>query len=322
MAFPLQTIVPLNDASKPINYESKLVLLGSCFVENIGNKLEYYKFQATQNPFGILFHPIALETLTRRALEKEHYEVPETFEREGIYYCFDAHSDLRASSEEALLEKLNAALVQIEEGIKRASHIIITLGTAWVYEHLTTNTIVANCHKVPQNEFSKRLLSAERIQSSLESMIAKIREVNPEVQFLFTVSPVRHLKDGFMENQRSKANLITAIHSILSSRVQSRNLSYFPAYEIMMDELRDYRFYAKDMVHPNDLAVDYIWEKFKLSWIDSGSYELMDEVDKIQKALLHRPFNPKSEANTKFQQSLKAKIAYLQERLPFVKFEQ
>ena len=322
MAFPLQTIVPINNASNPIGYDSKILLLGSCFVENIGNKLEYYKFQATQNPFGILFHPIALETLIHRALAKKQYSATEIFEREGIYYCFDAHSDLRAGSEEELLEKLNSALVQMEEEIKRASHIVITLGTAWVYEHLATNAIVANCHKVPQSEFSKKLLSAEQIQSSLESMTAKIREVNPEVQFLFTVSPVRHLKDGFMENQRSKANLITAIHSILSSQAPSRNLSYFPAYEIMMDELRDYRFYAKDMVHPNALAVDYIWEKFKLSWIDSGSYELMDEVDKIQKALLHRPFNPASEANAKFQQSLKTKIAYLQERLPFVKFEQ
>ncbi len=322
MAIPLQTIVPIDNASNPIGYDSKILLLGSCFVENIGNKLEYFKFQATQNPFGILFHPIALGTLIRRALEKEHYEVPETFEREGIYYCFDAHSDLRASSKKELLENLNHALVQTEDEIKRASHIVITLGTAWVYEHLATNAIVSNCHKVPQSEFSKKLLSAEQIQSSLESMIAKITEVNPEVQFLLTVSPVRHLKDGFMENQRSKANLITAIHNILSFRAQSGNLSYFPAYEIMMDELRDYRFYDKDMVHPNTLAVDYIWEKFKLSWIDSGSYELMDEVDKTQKALLHRPFNPDSEANTKFQQSLKTKIAYLQERLPFVKFEQ
>ncbi len=321
MAVPLQTIVPLEKASNPIDYNSQLLLLGSCFVENIGKKLEYFKFQSAQNPLGILFHPIALERLVERALNQQQYQADEVFERDGFWYCFDAHSEIRGESNAELLERLNGALMQTAEQLIRGSYIIITLGTAWVYEHRATNTIVANCHKVPQKEFSKKLLSANRIQSSLENIINRVRAVNPEVQFIFTVSPVRHLKDGFVENQRSKANLITAIHQMLSFQNGSKNIDYFPAYEIMMDELRDYRFFEKDMVHPNALAIDYVWEKFKSTWINQKAYALMDEVEQIQKGLLHRPFNPESEAHAKFQNALEEKIAYLREKLPFIKFQ-
>ena len=144
--------------------------------------------------------------------------------------------------------------------------------------------------------------------------------MNPEAQLIFTISPVRHLKDGFVENQQSKAHLIAAVHNLMSPRAQSRGLHYFPAYEIMMDELRDYRFYGKDLVHPNELAVDYIWEKFASVWIDTDCQPVMEEVDSIQKGLLHRPFNPDSEAHQKFKTSLRSKITYLQERYPFMKF--
>ncbi|NAY92209.1 GSCFA domain-containing protein [Muricauda sp. JGD-17] len=316
----LQTHVPLKRTDNPIAYSSKIFLVGSCFVKNIGGKLDYFKFQTLQNPFGILFHPLAVEKLIHRAVYSHNYQKSEVFERDGTWYCFDAHSDIRGQSEKQLLEKLDEGLRLTREWLQTATHIIITLGTAWVYEHSAGNSVVANCHKVPQKQFSKKLLSADGVQVSLENSIKNVEEINPHVQFIFTVSPVRHLKDGFAENQQSKAHLIAAIHSVLSSRVQSRNLLYFPAYEIMMDELRDYRFYEKDMVHPNGLAVDYIWEKFKSTWIDSEIYELMDEVDTIQKGLQHRPFNPESEQHQKFKEVLRTKIAYLQEKLPFVKF--
>ncbi|THV57318.1 GSCFA domain-containing protein [Flagellimonas alvinocaridis] len=317
----LQTIVPLQKAEHPIDYSSKILLLGSCFVENMGGKLDYFKFQQLQNPFGILFHPLALENLVERALSGKTYHVDEVFEQNGIWHCFDAHSDLNALSKEGLLNHLNQRLRETKSELENATHVVITLGTAWVYGHQSLGKTVANCHKVPQKEFKKRLLSPEEIQSSLNRLMDLVNQVNPKANIIFTVSPVRHLKDGFVENQQSKAHLISALWSLLSSRAQSRGVSYFPAYEIMMDELRDYRFYGEDLVHPNALAVEYIWEKFKSVWISPDCYPVMDEVDGVQKGLLHRPFNPDSEAHQTFRKSLRTKITYLQERYPFMKFE-
>lgn len=317
----LQTIVPLQKAEHPIDYSSKMLLLGSCFVENMGSKLDYFKFQQRQNPFGILFHPLALENLVERALAGKTYHVDEVFEQNGIWHCFDAHSDLNALSCEDLLNHLNQGLKETKSELEDATHVIITLGTAWVYEHQSLGKTVANCHKVPQKEFEKRLLSTEEIGSSLDRLVNWVQQANPKANIIFTISPVRHLKDGFVENQQSKAHLITSLHSVLSSRAQSRGMSYFPAYEIMMDELRDYRFYGEDLVHPNALAVEYIWEKFKDTWISPDCYPVMDEVYGVQKGLLHRPFNPDSEAHQTFRKSLRTKITYLQERYPFMKFE-
>ena len=313
----LQTRIPLTPSDNPIDYQSKLVLLGSCFVENIGAKLAYFKFQQFQNPFGILFHPLAIENLIQRAIARKMYQQSEIFEQDGIWRCFDAHSELRSASSDELLRLLNLRLEETKKSLEISSHIIITLGTAWVYEHQTSGKIVANCHKVSQKQFTKKLLSLGEIEGSLDHILKLIQKVNPKAQIIFTISPVRHLKDGFVKNQRSKAQLITALHQIINGH----NVPYFPSYEIMMDELRDYRFYGKDMVHPNELAVDYIWERFKWVWISKKIYPVMHEVDAVQKGLLHRPFNPDSEAHQKFKTSLGTKITYLQERYPFMKFE-
>ncbi|RIV70507.1 GSCFA domain-containing protein [Flagellimonas aequoris] len=324
----LQTKVPLQPIDHPIDYQGKVLLLGSCFVENIGGKLEYFQFPQYQNPFGVLFQPLALENLVKRSLEGTFYHPEEVFCQEGIWRCFDAHSEVRSDDQKTLVELLNQRLRRTRQWVESASHIIITLGTAWVYEHNASQKIVANCHKVPQREFTKKLLSVDAIQSSLENLVSLIGKTNPNAKLIFTISPVRHLKDGFVENQQSKSHLIAALHQIVSSRApacrtggQSRGVSYFPAYEIMMDELRDYRFYAEDLLHPNALAVDYIWEKFKAVWISSEEYPVMDEVESVRKGLRHRPFNPGSEAHQKFKKSLRTKITYLQERYPFMKFE-
>ncbi len=313
----LQTRIPLTPSDNPIDYQSKMVLLGSCFVENMGAKLDYFKFQQFQNPFGILFHPLAIENLVQRAIKEETYQEEEIFEQDGIWRCFDAHSDLRAEDSEELLHLLNQRSKDTKSVLETSSHIIITLGTAWVYEHLTSEKVVANCHKVPQKEFSKKLLGVTEIESSIDKVVEMIQKVNSNAEIILTISPVRHLKDGFIENQRSKAHLFTALHQIMDGH----NVSYFPSYEIMMDELRDYRFYGKDMVHPNGVAVDYIWKKFKSVWIAPNAYPIMDKVEAIQKGLQHQPFNPDSEGHQKFRTSLGIKIAYLQERYPFMKFE-
>jgi hypothetical protein len=263
----LQTKIQLEPQShNQIDYNSELFLLGSCFVENIGNKLDYFKFQNTINPFGILFHPKAIETLIENAIVKKEYVENEVFLNNEQWHCFDAHSKLSNSSKVELLKGLNQSIELTNKLLHESTHIIITLGTSWVYRLDKTNTIVANCHKVRQKEFLKSLLSIDDIYNSLQNSIDLIHSVNKKASIIFTVSPVRHLKDGFVENTRSKSHLITAIHQTIEAEKQSH---YFPSYEIMMDELRDYRFYDEDMIHPNQTAVNYIWEKFKEVWISN-----------------------------------------------------
>ena len=312
----LQTQVPLKKAENQIDYRSQLMVLGSCFANNIGDKLAYYKFQTLQNPFGILFHPMAIENLISRAIQQKEYTGEEVFFLNERWQCYDAHSDLSSVTKEELLGRLNSGLLQTKLYITKATHIFITLGTAWAYQLKESGKEVANCHKVPQIAFQKQLLSIEKISQSLEVIIHQIRAVNAKAKIVFTVSPVRHLKDGFVENQQSKAHLISAVHHI----IKAGNASYFPSYELMMDELRDYRFYANDLVHPNDLAINYIWEKFKAVWISETSYRTMDEVATIQKGLDHRPFNLESEKHQKFLRHLKERIILLQEQFPFMKF--
>ena len=315
----LQTPIPLKPAHNQIDYKSQLLLLGSCFSENMGRKLEYFQFQSLQNPFGILFHPKAIENLIERAVGKKSYTETDIFFMNERWQCFEAHSDFSDTSKERLLTKLNTSLDATLAQLKRASHVVITLGTAWIYRYLASDSVVANCHKVPQKEFAKELLSTNEIVSSLQAIVDLVKSVNQNVQFIFTISPVRHLKDGFVENQRSKALLINAVHEILE--VPSSGASrLFPSYELMMDELRDYRFYGADMVHPNQLAIDYIWEKFKQAWISESVYKTMDEVKTIRKGLEHRPFNPDSAQHLKFKKSLENKMIGLQQRFSFMKF--
>lgn len=314
----LQTQIPLQpEKYNPIDYHSKIVLIGSCFVEHIGNKLEYFKFQNLQNPFGILFHPLAIENLTVNAINKKKFTEKDLFFLNEQWHCYEAHSKLSNVSKSKLLLELNDKVKSAHDSIFEASHIIITLGTAWVYRHIETDQIVANCHKVPQKQFVKELLSIETISESLQSIISLIKSVNPKTVVMFTVSPVRHLKDGFVENTQSKAHLIAAIHEVVETRNQ---IHYFPSYEFMMDELRDYRFYEEDMIHPNKIAVNYIWEKFKMVWITDETSKIMDEVDEIQRGLLHRPFNKNSEAYLKFLGDLEQKKKELQMHFPKIKF--
>ncbi|MGZ0015111.1 GSCFA domain-containing protein [Yeosuana sp. AK3] len=317
----LQTKIPLQPQQhNQIDYNSNVVLLGSCFVENIGKKLDYFKFQNLQNPLGILFHPKAIETLIINAIEEKSYSEKDLFFHNEQWHCFDAHSKLSNSSKEVLLVNLNQAIKTTNQQIKNSTHIIITLGTAWVYRFIKNNNMVANCHKIPQNQFSKKLLSVDETIQSLESIINSIRSINTHASIIFTVSPVRHIKDGFIENTQSKAHLISAIHRVLSPRAQSRGLYYFPSYEIMMDELRDYRFYAEDMMHPNQIAINYIWEKFKEVWISKDALKIMETVDDIQKGLQHKPFNPNSEAHLQFLQKLEIKKKEIQSKFPKISF--
>ena len=299
-----RTNIQLKPERNQIDYSSNLLLIGSCFSENIHRKLAYFKFNTVSNPFGILFNPIAIERLITNTINSKNYTESDIFQFNERWHCFDAHSDISAIEKNELLQNLNTQISSTNKQISEASHIIITLGTAWVYRFIENDTIVANCHKIPQKKFLKELLSTEEITASLENITTLIKSVNPLVNITFTVSPVRHLKDGYIENAQSKSHLLTAIHQITDIKNQ---LYYFPSYEIMLDDLRDYRFYAKDMVHPNETAVDYIWEQFKIVWIDEKISSVMKEVEAVQRGLSHRPFNPTSQQHQQFLLNLKRK---------------
>lgn len=314
----LQTIVPIKPLENPINYKAKIVSIGSCFAVNMAQRLQYYQFQNTVNPLGILFHPVAVNRLLEFAVNDKVFTQEDVFQHNEIWSCFDAHSDLNQLEQEDIIEQLNIKIRRFKANMVDATHIILTFGTAWVYRNKQSNQIVANCHKVPQNQFEKELLAVETCLENLKKIEQNLRQINPNIQIIYTISPVRHIKDGFVENQRSKAHLIAALHEYLEKNKQLNY--YFPSYEILMDELRDYRFFGKDLIHPNDLAVDYIWQKFVETCIHSNEIPTMKMVDEVQKGLVHRSFNPYSDAHQQFLDKLAQKIDVLLEQYPFMNF--
>ena len=315
----LQTQIPIKkETHHPIEHSSKIQLLGSCFSQNIGNKFAYYKFQSQQNQFGILFHPKAIEKVISNAINLKTYTEKELFFLNERWHCFDAHSSVSDPRKEVLLDKLNTAVVSLQRQLHEATHICITLGTSYAYRHKATDALVANCHKVPQKEFFKELLTVAETKESLQKTLALIQSVNPKASILITVSPVRHLKDGFAENQQSKAHLLAAVHQVINP---TNNIHYFPSYEILLDELRDYRFYTEDMIHPNQTAINYIWEHFSKTWISEEANKTMQAVANIQRGLNHKAFNEKSAQHQLFLKKLKEKIRTLEKDYPYIKFD-
>ena len=311
--------IPISNSQFPIDYNSKVVSLGSCFAENMAEKFDFFKFQNSCNPFGILFHPLAIEKIISKAINKTFFTEEDVFFLNERWHCFDVHSDLSNANKDEFLQTLNELVKSTNKQISEASHIIITYGTSWIYRNKQTEKVVANCHKVPQNQFNKEILPVEVIEKSIQITIDLIESVNPKCAVIFTISPVRHIKDGFVENQRSKANLICALHATFETRHLIQ--SYFPSYEIMMDELRDYRFYAEDMLHPNQVAIDYIWKLFCETMISEKAFPTMEAVETIQKGMLHRPFNPNSESHLKFLNQLELKVNKLKREFPFMDFQ-
>ena len=315
----LQTQIPLKKQSNNlIDYNSKLLLIGSCFSENIGDKLSYYKFQTTINPFGILFHPKAIENFITNVVDKKNFTEKDLFFHNERWHSFNTHSVLSNNNKDVLLNNLNDRILKTNQQLKETTHVVITLGTSWVYKHIKTNKIVANCHKIPQKEFSKEILSINDISKSLENITSSLKSISKGIAVIFTVSPIRHIKDGFIENMRSKSHLISAIHQSIEKT--STNTYYFPSYEIMMDELRDYRFYKEDMLHPNPTGINYIWGKFSHTWLSDEAQNNLQKVSEIQKGLSHTPFNPTSEAHQKFLKKLAQKKETLLQAFPFMKF--
>jgi hypothetical protein len=287
--------------------------MGSCFAQTIGQKMIDAKFDCLVNPFGTIFNPNSLEILMEAALFNDQFEESLICERDGLFFHYYAHSELVAITKEKLIEGLTIQRDQTRAYLEQGTHLILTLGTAWVYE-LEEYGTVANCHKQPSGLFSKRLLTIEEMESRLYNLFDNFSRRYPNLKVILTVSPVRHLKDGIAENQLSKS-LLRVLCANLERR--SETVSYFPAYEIMMDELRDYRFYKSDLIHPTAEAENYIWQKWQASHFSEETLTKVEEIRKINLELAHRPLYANSPAHLKFQENLLQKLERLNSQFDF-----
>ena len=311
----LYTRISIPKASFTFSHTEPTFLFGSCFAENIGKKLEENKFKTDTNPFGTLYNPSSIAGAIRMLLRPERFTGDDLFLSDGMYHSFSHHSRFSSPSEAECLEKINGRLSASSNGIRKARRMILTFGTAWVYRLKSSGQIVSNCHKLPEKRFDRSMLTVDEIVEEWKSLLLSLWQENRELKILFTVSPIRHWKDGAHGNQLSKATLLLAIERL--QKEFPDQTAYFPAYEIMMDELREYRFYADDMLHPSPQAVEYIWERFTESMLSRETQEILKEWKEIQKAIHHKPFQPESDAYKRFISQTLLKIEGLNEKFPY-----
>ena len=311
----LQTPINIEPMEHLITYGDGLLLLGSCFADEVGNICKGLGFNAMTNPFGVLFNPASLAQAVQRLRSAEPFTPSDVVEVGEGFFCTISHNtEFWRPSEDALLDTANQQLDKAAQHFRSSKWVIVSLGTSWAYRHKASGKIVANCHKMPQQQFEREFLTVEKTFECLSDMVS----AHPEKRFIFTVSPLRHLKDGLHENQLSKSALLLAADAVVR---RFGNASYFPAYEILMDELRDYRFYKEDMTHPTAQAVQHIWEKFATFAIDPSEKTAMKMAHELRQMLHHKPFFPESEAYRKFEATRNAKLAELRSQHPQVIIE-
>lgn len=308
-----RTQVRPEKAGFSFSYAHSTLLLGSCFAENIGEKLASHCFAVDVNPFGTLYNPASVSAGVRMLAEDKRFTASDLFLHEDLYHSFAHHSRFSASTEEDCLRQINERMVVSSASLKSAGRLVVTFGTAWVYRLKRDGRIAANCHKLPEKLFIRSRLTVDEIVDDWTDLIDMLLRGNPDLKILFTVSPIRHWKDGANGNQLSKATLLLAVDELRRRFPDSAD--YFPAYEIMMDELRDYRFYADDMLHPSPLAVDYIWECFSGQFLDREAQALLKDLAAINKAVSHKPFNPESDSYKDFLQQTLLKAEHVNARL-------
>ena len=302
-----------------LRHADKLLVMGSCFAEHIGARLERMKFCTLVNPYGVLYNPLSIAEALTRLIEQRPFTEEELHEfPDGGWNTWLHHSRYSNPDKHTALATINANMTQASQRLAEADMLIITLGTAWVYRLADTGEVVGNCHKVPERHFERQRLQVQEITEALAKILYRACDINPKLRVLFTVSPVRHLKDGLHGNQLSKSTLLLAIDELCRTFPQCH---YFPAYEIVMDELRDYRFYAEDMAHPSQQAINYVWECFVEHCVGADALQFMQQWEKIARALEHRPFNPNSEQYLQFTQQNLKKLLELKERHPYIEVE-
>ena len=318
-----RTQITIQKTKSPIDYHSKMVSIGSCFAENMAQKFDYFKFQNIANPFGIMFNVISIENIIDRIVANKLFAEKDIFFHNDAWHCFEVHSCLSHPDKDIYIDQLNLILLQTKGYFSDATHFIFTFGTSWIYRNVANNQVVANCHKMAQSHFKKELISIEATLKSIENIILMITSINPKANFIFTVSPVRHIKDGFFENNVSKGILHQAFFSVLHSqelRGAKNNIEIFPSFEIIMDELRDYRFFEVDMLHPNQIAIDYVWQQFVSSNINSNTQIVLKKVEAIQKMLSHRSINSNAKSTKKLQQKIQIDVQLLNSSNPEIIF--
>jgi GSCFA family len=300
--------------TEKISIKDPIMLVGSCFSDNLGEKLKHNRFNVMINPSGIMFNPVSITRSLTSYITGNPYDRSMIFKTQEWWTSWDHHTRFSHADPDALLDMMNNSLKEAHDFLKKTKWLIITLGSAWVYQ-LDNGDVVANCHKVPTDKFRKKLLAVEDVLSSLDNLIHRLFIYNPGIKIMFTISPVRHLRDGFVENNRSKAVLIQAVHHLVD---KFSNLFYFPSYELVIDDLRDYRFYAEDMVHPNYQATEYVWQKFVDACMDGGTLNVMKEINLINAARAHKPFQPDSDAHRKFRKKQFDTLLRLEQEYPYI----
>jgi GSCFA family protein len=313
-----RTIVTPTKPPFEITYDSRILLTGSCFADHMAEKLSRNKFHILSNPFGVLYNPASIFQSMMQIKDSQVFNERDLFPFQNQWHSFAHHSRFSNENKDEVLKQINAQIKTAHQQITGAHILIITFGTAWVYYEKTGNKLVANCHKMPHNRFEKKLLPTESIIKGFEETLQEIRKLNPDIKVILTVSPIRHLKDGAGMNNRSKARLIEAVHHIVET---TKDVYYFPAYEIVMDELRDYRFYEENMTHPNQLAISYVWEKFASALIPPNVQAEMKKIEKVIKAFEHRITSPYSEASKTFAKNQLASISTILAKNPGLDFK-
>lgn len=306
-----RTTVSVEPFKEKISYNSKIMFIGSCFATSIGGRMNDLLFPTLINPFGVLYNPFSISQSINNLMATQLFTEEQLFNHGGLWGSFYHHSSFSSPSKEECLSKINHALNEGRQFIISADFLVITLGTTWTYQHRKARNVVANCHKFPAKDFDRIPMTEDEVMQMLAVAIIKLREKNPKLKVILTVSPIRHWKDGAVNNMVSKATLIMAAQKMSLSL---HDCYYFPAFEIMMDDLRDYRFYAEDMIHPSSVAVDYIFEKFVGAAIDSESVKLIPEIEKLIKAANHRPFNPNTPEHLQFKKTQLEKLKDLKNR--------
>ena len=307
----------------PIDHQQKLLLIGSCFTENIGEKLRNYKFTTRENPHGILFNPVSVADALNDYIINRKYTTDNLFYYNETWHSWKHHSRFSGITAEESLQKINSSIDATHQYLKETDTVFITLGSSWIYSltgkamNATVGAVAANNHKAPADWFTKRLLTADEVCELMQTTFNQLFIFNAKVKIILTISPVRHLREGVIENNRSKAVLIQAVHQLVE---QNKQLYYFPAYEIVIDDLRDYRFYAEDLVHPNYQATQYVWEKFTDACMKQNTKELMKQIGEINLAFHHRPFNPETSQHKAFLHSYWEKTSLLQLQYTYLDF--
>lgn len=293
--FRTELSLPISDWK--ISHKSQLLSVGSCFAENIGARLSGAKFPLVLNPFGIVYNPISVASVLNHLVDNHQITKEDIFFHKERWHSFLHHSEFSHSDENMCLEKINTAIKTGHEQFRQADVLLITLGTAHVFFHKKLKRVVNNCHQLSANDFERRLLFVNGITQPLAVTFKLMKMLRPDIRIILTISPVRHIRDGLTESKLSKSILRVAVDELCEA---FNFVEYFPSYEIMLDDLRDYRFYAPDMVHPNEVAIDYIWKKFSDTYFNEKTRQVIQQIQKLRQAMQHRPFNPDSEAHKAF----------------------